>query len=92
MFDLGPEKLVIVLAVAFIMLGPRELPGAARRLGALMHQLRSLQDRVRSELHTALDTREVSPDTASNEQEPDPIPTVALPEHVGLPDTPATFQ
>jgi sec-independent protein translocase protein TatB len=91
MFDLGPEKLVIVLAVAFIVLGPKELPGAARRLGELMHQLRALQDRVRSELHTALDPSELSSDTPTNEQDTDPSQT-APPEHVGLPDDPASFQ
>jgi Tat protein translocase TatB subunit len=60
MFDLGPEKLLIILAVVFIVLGPKELPGAARKLGEVMHQLRSLQDRVRSELNSALDPRELS--------------------------------
>jgi Tat protein translocase TatB subunit len=55
MFDIGPEKLLIILAVVFIVLGPKELPSAARRIGEAMRQLRSLQDRVRSELNAVIE-------------------------------------
>jgi hypothetical protein len=57
-----------------------------------MHQFRALQDRVRSELHTALDPSELSSDTPTNEQETDRSETAEPPEHVGLPDDRVSFQ
>jgi Sec-independent protein translocase protein TatA len=33
MFNLGPEKLMMVLLVALIVLGPDKLPNAARQVG-----------------------------------------------------------
>ena len=54
MFELGPEKIMVLLAVAVIMLGPKELPTIARTLGTALRQVRSLQDTLRAELERAL--------------------------------------
>ena len=58
MFELGPEKVFVILAAAFVLLGPKELPAAARKIGATMQQLRSLQDALRAEVTNALDSAE----------------------------------
>jgi Sec-independent protein translocase protein TatA len=55
MFEVGPEKLFLVLAVAFIVLGPKELPAIARKLGEGMRYLRSVQDTVRMEVNAVLE-------------------------------------
>jgi len=54
MFDLGPEKILMILAVACMFLGPTELPKAARKIGAVRGQLRSWQDALRAEVGSAL--------------------------------------
>ena len=54
MFDLGPEKIVFLFAVAVIMLGPKELPTIARTVGTALRQVRSLQETLRTELESAL--------------------------------------
>jgi sec-independent protein translocase protein TatB len=55
MFDLGPEKLIIVMAAAFVILGPKELPTVARTLGRWAQTLRSLraelEDGITNTLH-----------------------------------------
>ena len=54
MFDLGPEKIMMILAAVCIFLGPKELPVAARKIGAATRQLRSWQDALRAEVSSVL--------------------------------------
>jgi Sec-independent protein translocase protein TatA len=42
MFDISPEKLVVFLVIALVVLGPGRLSEAARALGRLRAQLRQL--------------------------------------------------
>ena len=56
MFELGPEKIMIVVAVAVMLLGPKELPMIARTLGSALRQVRAFQDTIRSELDAVLNT------------------------------------
>jgi sec-independent protein translocase protein TatB len=53
---LSPVRLLIIVVVALIVLGPDKLPQVARQAGSLWHTLRSLQQRVEDEI------REVAPD------------------------------
>jgi sec-independent protein translocase protein TatB len=54
--DLSPVKILIVLVIALIVLGPDKLPHFAKQAGAAWKTLRGLQERVESEL------RETVPD------------------------------
>ena len=56
MLSLNPEKLLVVLIVALILLGPDKLPRLARQLGAGWRQLKEFQQRVEREV------RETMPD------------------------------
>src|ERR1700728_2349157 len=56
MLSLNPEKLLVVLIVALILLGPDKLPRLARQLGAGWRQLKEFQMRVEREV------RETMPD------------------------------
>ena len=49
MLSLNPEKLLVVLIVALILLGPDKLPRLARQLGAGWRQLKEFQMRVERE-------------------------------------------
>ena len=51
-----PRRLLIIVVVALIVLGPDKLPQVAKQAGALWHSLRNLQQRVEDEI------RQVAPD------------------------------
>ena len=50
---LSPEKLLIVLVVAVIVLGPEKLPRAARQMSSAWRTLKSLRARLESEARSA---------------------------------------
>lgn len=47
----SPVHILVVLTVALIVLGPKELPRVARGLGRLLRELRALRERLDEELH-----------------------------------------
>ena len=50
MLSLSPAKIMVVLVVALIVLGPEKLPGLARQLGALWGDLRRWRSRLEHEV------------------------------------------
>lgn len=50
MLSLSPAKLLVVLIVALIVLGPEKLPGMARQIGAAWGDLRRLRGKLESEV------------------------------------------
>lgn len=50
MFSLSPAKILVILVVALVVLGPEKLPGVARQMGALWGDLRKLRSRLESEV------------------------------------------
>ena len=56
MINIGPEKVLVIMAVALIVLGPQELPRVARELGRFMTLVRELQHRVESEARSVVDS------------------------------------
>ena len=46
MISIGPEKLLFVFFVAALVLGPDKMPGAARKVGRVISELRRLADGV----------------------------------------------
>ncbi|MGO8877844.1 MAG: twin-arginine translocase TatA/TatE family subunit [Acidimicrobiales bacterium] len=54
MGGLDPAKILIVLLVAVIVLGPERLPKAARQLGSAWRELTKLRDRLESEVRSAM--------------------------------------
>jgi sec-independent protein translocase protein TatB len=52
--NVGPEKLILLLVLALIVLGPQRLPDAARSLGKLVAELRRMSGRLQEEMHGAL--------------------------------------
>jgi len=50
MGSIGPEKILFVLVVALIVLGPERLPKVARDIGQFVSRLRELQARMESEV------------------------------------------
>lgn len=54
MLDLSPEKIFVLAILALVVLGPHRLPQAARTLGRMVGQLKSLTSSVQEEVRDAL--------------------------------------
>jgi sec-independent protein translocase protein TatB len=50
MLSLSPAKLLVILVIALIVLGPEKLPQVARQLGAAWHDLRQWRSRIEGEV------------------------------------------
>lgn len=61
MFDIGPEKLLIILVVALLVLGPEKLPKVARHIGAAWGDIRRFRERIESEVRNAIPDLPVDP-------------------------------
>jgi len=61
MLDLSPAKLLVIVIVVVILLGPDKLPQVAKQMGAGMRKLRAFQQRVDQEV------RENIPDLPSTQ-------------------------
>jgi Tat protein translocase TatB subunit len=64
--SLGPEKIILILVVALIVFGPQRLPDIARQVGAILRELRRMQDTVRDELEHVLHPDFVAPNPGSS--------------------------
>jgi Tat protein translocase TatB subunit len=53
-FNVGPEKLVLLLFIALVVLGPKRLPDAARAVGRAVGELRRVSGHIQEEVHGAL--------------------------------------
>ena len=50
MLSLSPAKLLVILVIALIVLGPEKLPQVARQIGAAWHDMRRWRARVEDEV------------------------------------------
>ncbi|MDL1873336.1 hypothetical protein FBR05_14240 [Deltaproteobacteria bacterium PRO3] len=62
MFGLGGGEIVIVLLLAVIILGPKEIPRVATQLGKLFRQLKFAADDLKSTVEKELKDEPSSPD------------------------------
>lgn len=51
---LSPVKIMVIVAVVLLLLGPDKLPEVAHKLGSSWRALKSLQERIESEVREAL--------------------------------------
>ncbi len=50
MLSLSPAKILVVLVIALIVLGPEKLPGVARQMGAAWGEIRRFRARLENEV------------------------------------------
>jgi TatA/E family protein of Tat protein translocase len=71
-FGIGMPELLIVMAVALLVLGPKKLPEIARSLGRGMAEFRRASTELRNTLTAPLDEPPASPKPpAKTESKPD---------------------
>ncbi len=60
MFGIGTSELLIILLIALLVLGPREIPKIAKTLGRGMRELQRAKDELRQTLTTEVEEKEES--------------------------------
>ena len=50
MFDIGPEKLLLLLALALVIFGPKKLPEMARSVGKGLREFRQASSEMREQI------------------------------------------
>lgn len=81
MFGLSFAEIVIIAVLALILLGPDQLPSAARTLGKLARDFRRASEDLKGQIETELyaDERKTRPSLVP------PVPTAAVPPPAGPP-------
>jgi sec-independent protein translocase protein TatB len=53
-FDLSPLKIIVVVTVVLILLGPDKLPEVSRKLGATWRTIKQFQEKVETEVREVI--------------------------------------
>jgi Sec-independent protein translocase protein TatA len=93
MFDVSPEKLMVLLLFAVVILGPNRLPAAARTLASGLVRARRLAHTLTQPVHDTLqEPRRILNDTLADLRTAvQPVPTsspAASPDPIELPADP----
>jgi Tat protein translocase TatB subunit len=67
LFDIGPEKILLVAVIALVFLGPEKLPGLFRSIGRGLSEFRKASSAVQAEITGALASEKDEP---SGQREP----------------------
>lgn len=59
MFGIGTSEILIILLIALLVLGPKEIPRVARTLARGMRELQRAKDELRQTLDKEIDEEEV---------------------------------
>ncbi|HEU4343806.1 MAG TPA: Sec-independent protein translocase protein TatB [Candidatus Binatia bacterium] len=70
MFGIGMPELLLILAVALVVLGPKKLPELARALGKGMAEFRRATDELKDEFHKIEREVEDSSEPATPQSDP----------------------
>ena len=75
MFNIGGAELIVILLIAFVVVGPKDLPKIARALGRTVRSIRSMIEEVKRETgldELAKDFNEVERDVKQTADSTDP--------------------
>ena len=71
MFGIGLPELIIIGVLALLIIGPKDLPGMARRLGGILGGLRNATDDFRIRLEDEVRRSEPTPPERTSPPRPD---------------------
>lgn len=74
---IGGNELLMALAVALILFGPKRLPEFARKMAKISSQLRDANRQIKRELYSNLDPEEILRDRPAAPPPPQPRPAVS---------------
>ncbi len=89
MFNVGGGEILVILLVALIVLGPAQLPKAARQVGQVMTDIRRVSSGFQRELTSALEAEEHRETEASMKPQSPGGPQDLTAEDEADPDPPA---
>jgi len=78
MFGIGPTELMVILAVALIVLGPKRLPELARSLGKGLAEFKRATNDIKHQIDTTMDEppqREAAPKPPLAVEKPADVPS-----------------
>ncbi|MDY0261663.1 twin-arginine translocase TatA/TatE family subunit [Syntrophotalea acetylenica] len=67
MFNIGPTELLLILALALIILGPRRLPELARGLGKGLAEFKRATRELHEEADDAFTVRQTPPESTADQ-------------------------
>lgn len=73
-FNLGPAELMIVLAIALVVFGPKKLPEIGRGVGNALREFNKARNDFMDSLNSEVDRDEPTPTTSSAASLPDSVP------------------
>ncbi len=79
MFNVGGGEILVILVVALLVLGPAQLPKAARQVGQVMTELKRISTGFQQELTNAFETEPEKPKSPGGPTERPVEPTDAAP-------------
>src|SRR5574337_40222 len=77
MFGIGMPELMLILVLALLVFGPKELPRIARTIGKAMGELRRASDELRDGIQREIELSERAEEAPSSPPETVPSPTAA---------------
>ena len=93
MFNVGGPEVLVILLVALIVLGPAQLPKAARQVGQVMNEIRKVSTGFQRELTNAFEAEgdpDVKPRSPGGPQDVRPGTEAAPPAIDGDEDPPTS--
>jgi Tat protein translocase TatB subunit len=69
MFGIGTGEILVILLIALLILGPKELPKVARTIGKTLRELQRTKDEIRESIDREFE--EHVEDTKPTEQKPE---------------------
>jgi len=85
MFGIGTSEILIILLLALLVLGPKEIPKIARTLGRGLREIERAKDELKESIEFEIEDKETdekSPSKRKDSEEDEPPPSEDLKEEM----------
>jgi TatA/E family protein of Tat protein translocase len=87
MFELSLPHILLLLAIALVVIGPKKLPEIAKTLGKMFGEFQRAADDLKREIKTASDIKPGNGSEQKTQEEKTPEPAASPEKDVEAPDT-----